>query len=157
MPPPPAPEETRRRAASAWLEDAQADLASARSLSVHRDEGTAPFGAAFHAQQAVEKALKALLIWLGIEHPQKHDLGLLAGFLPAKTSVRQLTVAGLTVYAVEQRYVAGAADPMDLVDRPTWDEADEAIEVAGVAVAAATHDLVEAGWSRDTERARQES
>ncbi len=56
-------------------------------------------------------------------------------------SVRELTVAGLTVYAVEHRYVAGAADSMDLVERPTWDEADEAIEVAGVAVAAATHDL----------------
>ena len=157
MPPPPAPEEIRRRAASAWLADALADLASARSLSVHRDEGTAPFGAAFHAQQAVEKALKALLIWLGMEHPSKHDLGLLVGLLPATASVRELTIAGLTVYAVEQRYVAGAADSIDLVERPTWDEADEAIDVAGVAVAAVTRDLVQAGWSDDPERAQPRS
>ena len=142
----PSPEETRRRAAAAWLGDAEADLANARSLSAHRDEKTSPFGAAFHAQQAVEKALKALLIWNGSEYPPKHDLGLLVGLLPEGASTRELAIAGLTVYAVEQRYVAGAANPMSLSERPTWDEADDAISSAEIAVMVAAGDLVAAGW-----------
>lgn len=147
MAPPPSPDEVRRRAAAAWLDDAEADLASARTLSTHRDENTAPFAAAFHAQQAVEKVLKALLIWHGIEYPPKHDLGLLVGLLPDGTATKRLAIAGLTVYAVEQRYVAGASNPIDLNERPTWDEADEAISTAENAVSVASADLVAAGLS----------
>lgn len=150
MGPRPSPEQARRRGAGAWFDDARADLASARSLSAHRDEHTAPFAAAFHAQQAVEKAVKALLIWHGIDYPPRHDLGLLVGLLPEGASIRNLTVAGLMVYAVEQRYVAGAANPMALVDRPTWDEADEAIGTAEHAVAAAYADLAANGWRGGT-------
>ena len=148
----PSPEEARRRAATAWLGDAEADLANARSLSAHRDENTSPSGAAFHAQQAAEKALKALLIWNGIEYPPRHDLGLLIGLLPERAATRDLAIAGLTVYAVEQRYVAGAANPMNLSERPTWDEADDAISAAGNAVRVVAGDLVAAGW-RDAEGA----
>lgn len=144
---PPSPEDVRRRVAAAWLNDAQADLANARTLSAHRDENTAPFAAAFHAQQAVEKALRALLIWHGIDYPPKHDLGLLVGLLPEGSATRRLTIAGLTVYAVEQRCVTGASDPMNLIDRPTWDEADEAISTAENAVPVVSADLAAAGWT----------
>jgi len=137
-------DETRRRAASAWLDDARADLANARSLARHRDEGTAPFAAAFHAQQAVEKGLKSLLIWYRVDYPPKHDLGLFLGLLPSQTSAAHLPVAGLTVYAVEQRYVTGAADPMSLDERPTWEDAEEAISAAEGAVRAISADLAEA-------------
>lgn len=144
---PPSPEDVRRRVAAAWLNDAQADLANARTLSAHRDENTTPFAAAFHAQQAVEKALRALLIWHGIDYPPKHDLGLLVGLLPEGSATRRLTIAGLTVYAVEQRCVTGASDPMNLIDRPTWDEADEAISTAENAVPVVSADLTAAGWT----------
>jgi hypothetical protein len=50
------------------------------------------------------------------------------------------------VYAVEQRYVAGAANPMHLSERPSWGEADDAISVAENAVKVAGGDLVAAGW-----------
>lgn len=144
-----SPDETRRRAASAWLADAEADLANARSLSRHRDEGTAPFAAAFHAQQAIEKSLKSLLIWYGVDFPPRHDLGLLLGLLPEQTAAARLPVAGLTVYAVEQRYITGAANPMSLNERPTWDEAEEAISAAGDAVTVICGDLAAAfGQSR---------
>lgn len=139
-------DEVRGRAVGAWLGDAEADLANARTLSLHRDERTSPFAAAFHAEQAVEKALKALLLWHGVDYPPRHDLGLLVGLLPEGSAARRLTIAGLTVYAAEQRYVAGAADPMNLFDRPTWDEADEAISTAGHAVSVMTADLGAAGW-----------
>ena len=144
---PPAPEDARRRATAAWLRDAHADLATARVLSAHRDEDAAPFAAAFHAQQAVEKALKALLIWLAIDYPPKHDLGLLVSRLPSGAAMQDMPVAGLTVYAVEQRYVTGATDPMGLNERPTWDEADDAIATAACALTAGAADLGRAGWT----------
>jgi len=137
-------DEARRRAASAWLDDARADLANARSLSRHRDEDTAPFAAAFHAEQAVEKGLKSLLIWYGIDFPPRHDLGLLLGLLPGETMAGRLPVAGLTVYAADQRYVAGAANPMGLNERPTWEDAEEAISAAGNAIAVISEDLAAA-------------
>jgi HEPN domain-containing protein len=147
MDPQPSSEEIRRRAASAWFADAGADLATARSASAHRDEGTAPFAAAFHAQQAVEKGLKAILIWHAIEYPPRHDIGLLVGLLPTGSGTKELTIAGLTAYAVDQRNVAGASNPMELSDSPTWNEADEAITVAESALAAMGVDLETAGWS----------
>ena len=128
-------DDTRRLAAEAWLDDAEADLANARSLSRHRDEGTAPFAAAFHAEQAVEKGLKSLLIYHGIDYPPKHDLGLLISLLPDGISTPEVPVAGLTVYAVEQRSVADAGNPMNLNERPTWNDAEEEISLAAQALA----------------------
>jgi HEPN domain-containing protein len=142
-----SPEEARRRAVVAWLADAYSDLANARSLSTHRDEGTAPFASAFHAEQAVEKAVKALLVWHAVDFPTRHDLGLLAGLVPEGATMTELNVGGLTVYAVEQRYVAGMSDPMNLIERPTWDEAEEAIAMATEAVSRVSADLVSAGWA----------
>jgi HEPN domain-containing protein len=141
-----SPEGLRRRAVGAWLMDAYADLANARSLAAHRDEGTAPFGSAFHAEQAVEKGVKALLVWHAVDFPPRHDLGLLAGLVPAEATIRELNVGGLSVYAVEQRYVAGSSNPMSLNDRPTWDEAEEAIKAATDALSRVSADLATAGW-----------
>lgn len=142
----PSPEDVRRRAVGAWLADAYADLANARSLAAHRDEGTAPWASAFHAEQAVEKGVKALLVWHAIDFPPRHDLSLLASLVPAGASVTKLSVGGLTVYAVEQRYAAGLSNPMDLVERPTWNEAEEAIALATNALSRISTDLVSAGW-----------
>lgn len=142
-----SPEEARRRAVEAWLTDAYADLASARSLAVHRDEGTAPFASAFHAQQAVEKGVKALLVWHAVDFHPKHDLALLLSLVPAGATMKELNVAGLTVYAVEQRYVAGTSNPMNLTERPTWGEAEDAIEGATNALSRISADLSRAGWT----------
>jgi HEPN domain-containing protein len=146
-PAPLSPEERRRRAAAAWLADAFAELANARSLAAHADEGTAPFASAFHAQQAVEKGIKALLVWHGVDFPSRHDLGLLQDRLPAGATIKDLNVRGLSVYAVEQRYAAGTADPMNLIERPTWDEAQEAIAEATAALSRVSDDLSSAGWT----------
>lgn len=143
----PSPEEVRRRAVKAWLADAHADLANARSLSAHRDEGTTPFASAFHAQQAVEKGVKALLVWHAVDFPPRHDLGLLLDLVPAGATMRELNVRGLTVYEVEQRYAAGTSSPMELIERPTWDEAEEATEEATHALSRVSADLASAGWT----------
>ena len=140
-----SPEDVRRRAVGAWLTDAYADLANARSLAAHRDEGTTPFASAFHAEQAVEKGLKALLVWRAVDFPPRHDLALLLSLVPEGATIKELNVGGLTVYAVEQRYVAGTSNPMNLVERPTWDEAEEAITEATDALSRVSADLASAG------------
>ena len=141
-----SPEELRRRAAAVWLADAHAELANARSLAAHPDEGTAPFASAFHAQQAVEKGIKALLVWYGVDFPSRHDLGLLLDLVPVGATIKGLNVRGLSVYAVEQRYAAGTADPMNLIERPSWGDAQEAIAEAIEAIARVSDDLSSAGW-----------
>jgi HEPN domain-containing protein len=45
------------------------------------------WAARFHAQQAAEKAVKAVLVHLGIDFPKSHRLDLLAGLLPASIDV----------------------------------------------------------------------
>jgi HEPN domain-containing protein len=139
-----SPEPTRRRAADAWLADARKDLNNGRSLSRHRDEDTGPSGAAFHAEQAVEKAVKALLIYHNIAFPTKHDLALLVGLLPGDLESARIPAAGLTVYAVEQRYVAGAGNPMELNEPVTWDEAEDALAVADECLSTVAADLASA-------------
>jgi hypothetical protein len=86
-------------------------------------------------------------VWHTVDFPPRHDLSLLAGLLPEGASVAELSVGGLTVYAVEQRYVAGLSNPMDLVDRPTWNEAEEAVALATDALSRVAADLVSAGWA----------
>jgi len=54
-------------AASTWLGNAQVDLEVATEIS-----GRYPSRACFHAQQAAELALKALLIALTDDHPRSH-------------------------------------------------------------------------------------
>jgi len=142
-----SPEDVRRRAVGAWLTDAYADLANARSLAAHRDEGTAPFASAFHAEQAVEKGLKALLVWHAVDFPPRHDLALLVSLVPEGATIKELNVGGLSVYAVEQRYVAGSSNPMSLNERPAWDEAEEAITQATDALSRVFVDLASAGWA----------
>jgi HEPN domain-containing protein len=127
--------------------DAYADLANARSLAAHRDEGTAPFASAFHAEQAVEKGVKALLVWHAVDFPPRHDLGLLVGLVPAGATIKDRNIGGLNVYAVEQRYEAGASSPMSLNERLTWDEAEEAIAEAAGALTRVSADLASAGWA----------
>lgn len=63
--------------------------------------------AGFHAQQAVEKALKAVLDFKGIDYPKTHNLLLLVDLfktaqLPCPADERSLVL--LIRYAVEGRY-----------------------------------------------------
>ena len=69
----------------------------------------------FHAQQAVEKAVKAALVLHGVEFPRSHDLD----FLLARAEGRGLGVpdriedaAWLTPWAAQLRYDEAAA-PLD--------------------------------------------
>ena len=61
----------------------------------------------FHAQQAVEKSLKAWLSFLGIEYPRTRDLNLLIKLLEQNKEIlpKQLHIlVKLTDFAVQYRY-----------------------------------------------------
>jgi HEPN domain-containing protein len=86
-----------------WLRYADDDLRTAREL-----QGTsAPARqVCFLAQQAAEKALKAVFVFLQIELPRSHDLEALLTLLPPGWAVRTrgLDLAALSEWAVEARY-----------------------------------------------------
>jgi len=79
----------------------------------------------FHAQQAVEKSLKALLALKDVEYPWRHDLGellaLVAPWCPALKEM-ELEILALSPYAIEIRY----GDTIV----PDIDEARTALDVA---------------------------
>jgi HEPN domain-containing protein len=96
----------RRTHAEAWLAKAVSDLTSAKRLA----EGEGPYdGACFHAQQAVEKALKAVLAAADAPIPRTHNLedlmALVALTDPASAlATSREEVTDLTPFAVELRY-----------------------------------------------------
>ena len=60
----------------------------------------------FHAQQCVEKYLKALLVLDGIDFPKTHDIERLTALLAARADIRLTTEeqGRLTDYAITTRY-----------------------------------------------------
>jgi HEPN domain-containing protein len=105
---------------------AREDLVSAEALQREERVSDSPVG--FHAQQAVEKALKAVIAGRGQDFPFTHDLGLLmqlcedAGFtLPDDL----IEADRLTPYATALRY--GLGDPKAV-------PAESAIRYAALAV-----------------------
>ena len=58
-----------------WLRYAEEDLITAETLLAQAH--IPPRQACWHAQQAAEKALKAVLIFLQIDFPRTHDLNVL--------------------------------------------------------------------------------
>jgi HEPN domain-containing protein len=91
--------ETRR-----WLRYAREDLSAAESTLNEPD--VLPRHVCWLAQQAAEKALKAVLIYLQIEYPRSHDLDMLRNLVPDgwQLKVEHPDLAGLTEWAVEARY-----------------------------------------------------
>lgn len=83
---------------------ARADLAALRGMGDATVFDDNIFG--FHAQQAVEKALKAWLALLGRDYPFRHDLGeLLAALKIAGETIDDLwPLVDLTAFAVQLCY-----------------------------------------------------
>lgn len=105
-----------------WLSHARSDLALAR---ISPPEDVMLEGLCFHAQQAAEKALKALLVSYNRDYPRTHNIGTLLDFLPETltipTEVEQ--AAGLTDYAVMTRY-PGDVEPVSM------EEYEQAVHIA---------------------------
>lgn len=128
-----------------WLKFARADLNAGRTLSANRDTNS-PETACFHAQQAAEKAIKALLVKAQVASTRSHDLSNLTNLVPSEfAQTRSLpSLSSLVPYAVAARYpTAHAGNPMQLDAGPTWDEADHALALAERTLAAVEADLSE--------------
>lgn len=99
-----------RREVERWRRYAAEDLREAERLVEHDD--TVPRHPAWMAQQAAEKALKAILIFHQIEFPFTHNLATLRDLIPSGWDVKQVeaNLGRLSEYAVASRY------PGDLPD-----------------------------------------
>jgi len=105
--------------ADEWLRRARSNLARARGPA---GEDVLLEDLCFDAQQAAEKALKALLCGRGMDFPFIHDLGELVAVLARNGVAVPDTVrdaVSLTQYAVQTRY-PGAYEP---VSDEEWNEA----------------------------------
>ena len=87
-----------------WLAYARSDLDAAHALL--RDPDHYPRQVCFLAQQAAEKALKAVLVLLEVEFPFTHDLDRLREIVPSGWQVKANfpNLYALSVWAVEARY-----------------------------------------------------
>ena len=106
-----------------WLAYARSDLDAGWALL--RDPEHFPRQVCFLAQQAAEKALKALLISCDIEFPRTHDLDWLRESIPLGCLVKAAfpQLYSLSIWAIESRY---PSDMPDLIES----DAKEALELA---------------------------
>jgi len=90
--------------AQRWLTYAREDLLAAETLLAQ--PAIAPRHVCWLAQQAAEKALKAVLVLLDIDFPKRHDLDALRNLVPAGWNLKAAVpdLAELTEWAVEARY-----------------------------------------------------
>jgi len=105
-----------------WLQNARADFAIA---SIPLPKGATYEQLCFHAQQAAEKALKAVLLKCGVDFPFTHNLQALLDRLPKELARPPdlMSAVDLNPYAVTTRY-PGEAEPV------TEQEYREAIRMA---------------------------
>ena len=105
-----------------WVARAEEDFTLARSAL--RRKRPLMYGATFHAQQCVEKYLKALLVARGLAFPRTHDLTALSDLCLQEgitIPVEQDALDRLAAYAVQVRYPG---------EDPALDEVREALQVA---------------------------
>lgn len=109
-----------------WLRYAKADMAMAQ---VKQTPDMLLEGLCFHAQQASEKAIKAVLIACATPFPRTHNIGALLDLLPEDMMPppEVETATGLTDYAVATRY-PGEHEPV------TDEEYQEAVTLAAAVI-----------------------
>ena len=109
-----------------WLRHAWSDLELAR---VGRNSRILLEDLCFHAQQATEKALKAVLIFRSVPFPKTHNIRTLMDLLPDGMNIPEEAkgAASLTDYAVLTRY-PGDLEPV------TEEEYLEAVRIAEAVV-----------------------
>ncbi|NUM48019.1 MAG: HEPN domain-containing protein [Anaerolineales bacterium] len=109
--------------AARWMEYARTDLKAGYTLL--RDPDHFPRHVCYLAQQAAEKALKAILVFLDMDYPYTHDLDRIRETIPAGWQVKTVypKLYALTIWAVETRY---PAEMPDIVET----DARQALEMA---------------------------
>lgn len=132
----------RRKLVRRWLSKARTDLTVALVV-LEQGPDMDPWVCCFHAQQAAEKALKAVLVAQGAEPPFIHNLVALQALVPRDLDLGTpvAALADLSASARGTRYVTDADGSED----PTWNEAERAVATAGRVLTAVRTYLGEAG------------
>lgn len=119
-----------------WVSKADDDLKAARHL-LTLDRSCPTEVVCFHAQQCVEKYLKAILVVHGIEFTKTHDIAVLVGLLPdtVRMNLDPVEQERLTDYVTATRYPIGD-EPISLA------EAQQAVGIASRVREALRHSLV---------------
>ncbi len=121
-----------------WMEKAENDLRNAtHTLTLQED---CPFDTVcFHAQQCVEKRLKAIVLRFGLDVPRTHDLRVIFQMVPASSGldIDLGEILPLNRYSVEARY----PDDWEPITR---EEAEAAVQIARN-VSERTRDLLSSG------------
>jgi HEPN domain-containing protein len=108
--------------ARGWLQKAESDLFNARTIA----NTNGPYDTCcFHAQQAIEKSLKAFLAFHGQAIPRTHDLEVLEQLCRAIEPLSELDafdLVALSDFGVQVRY-----------DFSIWPTQEEALEAVGIA------------------------
>lgn len=115
----------RKEVVKLWIIKAESDLRAAQILISDKDPPTDSI--CFHAQQAVEKLLKAYLTYAGVRSPKTHDISTLlrlcCRYDKEFVELDCEKLEKLTFYAVEVRY------PGEFY-QPSLEEAQEALTQA---------------------------
>ncbi len=99
-----------------WIEKAENDLTNATpTLTLGNECPTNTV--CFHAQQCVEKYIKALLLFRAVTFPRTHDIHVLRALLPPKLrpKMEPKLQSRLTAYAVTLRYLR-VEPPISLIE-----------------------------------------
>jgi HEPN domain-containing protein len=104
--------ELKLRDTKSWIARAALDIAAAKhNLSANP---ALLEDSMFHCQQAVEKSLKAILVWHDIAHPRSHDIAQLAGLCrqiaPELIPLIE-SAAYLSAFALSYRYPSDVEPP----------------------------------------------
>jgi len=99
-----------------WVQKAENDLKNA-ACTVRMGKGCPTDTVCFHAQQCVEKYLKALLVLKGTDFPKTHDIAELLALLPprCRPELTPEEQERLTDYATGARY-PGDYEPITLAE-----------------------------------------
>ncbi|MFN5117106.1 MAG: HEPN domain-containing protein [Cyanobacteriota bacterium] len=122
----------------AWLRQAHSDLA----MAAYASDGGFHAQACYHCSQAVEKALKAVLLAMDQEPPRTHSIERLLCALELMgietAPLRQLPLKPLQRMTTASRYPVGDEAPVDLFDEK---DGALALEVARAVVGFADQQL----------------
>jgi HEPN domain-containing protein len=121
--------------AKQWMEKAEHDLVTARAVLALPDGPTDT--PCFHAQQAIEKVLKALLTARGMRFEKVHDLmahcDAAIPHAPELKAHRE-RIAALADYAVQVRYPGDWEEPKRADALAAVDEAEQVVGLVAKAI-----------------------
>ena len=114
--------------AQLWLSYAKSDLDAAHVLLEKGD--FFPRQICFMSQQAGEKALKSILVYLEINFPKTHDLDRIRELIPEGWAIKKEfpNLYDLSVWSVESRYPGHTPDVTEYEARETLRLAEALVE-----------------------------